>query len=786
MGRVATVYRRVTGTRPVQWWVATTTLGLSLALAACVFAVVDAVVLRAVPGDEPQRVVAIAYGTAASPNRRVSLDTEGIADLAAHSDVFDVVGWSSVMDAPTIGDSTATLASAHASPEFFAVFGVAPSLGRLPSRESVTGQSSYVVLSERVLERLFGGIDPVGSRIRLGGDSFEVKAVMPASFNMPSPLIEAWVVEGDNGAFLGRTLAAVGRLRAGFDSATGLDRIRAIRPSAGRDPDDRLIYIPSSLRDQVAGPVSRLLPPLALAIVLVVLLAGATGAVALLIRSMEEEGDVRIHLSLGASALRVVMMSMRHVAWLVSGAIVVGWAAAYWTMSTIVAMAPIDLPRVNTIAFDGRTAVFLVVAAVCCGGLMAVGPFIRAYRIVSGARVSERAPLTVGALHLLNGVQVMAAVTVAVIAASMFLTVARLGGVKLGFDPDRVYGFLITTPRFDRTQEPAERFMQAVSAMPTIESVAVGGMLSVGRLRPFMTTVAASRPNGDWIPMARIEAQGVSPAYFSTLRIPIRRGTGLDQSAVWGAACRVVVNELFATIAWPQLDPIGRQVDLGVDPSGKRTQTARLCEVVGVAGDTRSDLLSPAMPQIYFSYKQRPGLVQALIVRARSDSAPDMTAIERHARNEGLIVRTIWSGAMEPLVRRALVTPRFYFTIALSIAVVGLALAVAGVSALTAYTLSLRRREIGIRLAVGAPPRAVGLLLVRGSVLIAVIAAIVGVALATATVGSLNARFGDVAMVGMSTATATAIGAASAVVGAAVIVARRTATIDLSALLRER
>ena len=781
------VLLRPTLRRPFLPLAASLSIALSGALAACLFAVFDQAVLHVVPGPTPERIVAIAYGAASSSTFRSALSLTGISDLRSRTDTLEALGWSIRINALPLNGSSDSVNAVIVSSGFFDVFAVQPSVGALQTAVRPADDEPVVVLSMGAWQRVFGASrDAIGGAIRLGDRRYRVAAVMPAAFTVPSPTVEAWIVdERSDLARGGRNLLAVGRVREGLTAQSAGVELHQRTPTEATESGQDLEYVVASLRDQLAGPVSGTAMPLFGAVLLITLLVCANAAVMSLVRTIQGRSDLLIRISLGASlgnlSCRAVFEPLLYS---FAGAIA-GIVLTQWGTTTLRSLAPSAFPRLAVVSLDARTIAFVLGCALACGLSAMIGPLAwtrRTFREAQEASAQPRRPAL--ALHTLIATQVAVVVSTALVASAALSTVMKVSGVDLGFESRDLYALLVRTPPFDAAQTKSDALVRSLRAIPGIEAVGIGTMLSVGKVRPFHTSLAVETHDGVWKPMTQIEYQSVNESYFSTLGTRLLQGRSVTAGDMWGSPCVVVVNSLFAADAWPNQVPLGKHVDLAVNSGGVRQNTQHLCEVVGVVGNTRSDLEAPAGPQVYFSFRQRPETMQALLIRSKPGHAIPLKTIEELAVTVGLSRQQVWSGALDPLVRRAVIGPRFYATLATACFLCCIALAAAGIYGVNAYAVTLRHREFGVRLALGANRERLPLLALRGSIVASTIGCGGGMFSGYLLLASIRSSVQDLPENSWALNLTVGLAAALMILTAGFVAARRVRDIVPSELLR--
>ena len=779
------------------------TLSLGIAAVTTSVAALEAVVWRPIV-PEPHRVVHVQGREAQQDRLPVPLSLPEIEDLARHSRSFDVVA---AVDHAATGP-TAVVVGGQPTPIRLApvtagLFGLAvhggPLLGRwLDEQDAAAAGEVAAVISERLWRRLGGTADVVGTRLTWAGTrSLRVVGVAPAALDYPLGT-DIWapaarVFDGQAGRFdarqrsfpqfemLGRlrpdvTLAAVaGELAAVHD---GLDRAypRARGPL-------RLEVVP--LADVVLGDSRRWLQAIAAGAALVFLIAGVNVAALLLMRASARGGEMAIRVALGAGPARLARQTVVEAAVIAVPSVAAGLVASRLLLAVLPALAPGDIPRLDTASHGGMT--FAVAAGVAVAWVLLLGSAPAWFNARRPARIDRgfaRAPRS-RALVALTTAEVAAAVVVAVGAGLLARSVAQLQAVDLGFRPAQVHLVSLLLPDarqkdprallrlYGRLLPELEAHPDVVSAAPIHLEPGTGtiGLSAPMRFEGQSPTEAAANTWATWEP--------VMPGYFGTLGMPIVRGRAIDDRDRQGGAPVAVITESVARRYWPGVDPLGRQLKF-VDRDDWPWVT-----VVGVAGDTRyRELRRPWMtvyfPADQFFYFQADSLV------VRTTAAPGLVRTlvsERLAALEpAAAVDTV--SPLPDLLARETARPRAALAVAGAFALLSVLLAAVGVYGVLSYDVRQRRHELAVRAAVGASPGALlRAVLTRGAA-IAAVGSTVGLATGLFATRALQSLLFEVQPADPAVLATAVVGLAGVVLAATLLPARRAATADPVTALR--
>jgi putative ABC transport system permease protein len=723
-------------------------LALGIGGAVAIFAAVDAVLLRPMPFPHADRLVVPVSVNVDDGSDGGSVSFADYADWRQERDLFaEVALWRPInVDLTGHGDPERILA-AQVSAEYFPLIDVRPVAGRtLVPADHEAGAARVGVISYGLWQRRFGAAsDAVGSTIMISGLPTQVVGVLPARAVWPDtsdlflPLRPALLNEDVRTRRDNLIFNSFARLADGVPIDRASARVAEMSVAlARREPirakwTNRLV----PLREFIVEKDVRLaLFVLLGAVGSVLLIVCANVANLALVRGQARTRELAIRLALGASRARVVQQLVIESALLAAAGAGLGVAIAAGLMRALAAMAPEGTPFVETIALDARVlAVALVVTgvAVLLAGVMPalVTSGLRlTTALKDGTAGSGASARAVRMRHLLVVGEIAASVVLLVLGALLLRSFDRLVRVAPGVDVDRVLTGRISMPnaRYPTGEKVGVFFddlFGRLLANPDVASVAAAtfvpaGTGGFGLGRVFLAEGRPEPPAG-----TDVDARWtvVTPGYFETVGIPLRQGrdfTADDRERMTPVA---IVSESFVRKMFPNESPLGKRVRSWRDENLLR-------EIVGVVGDVKTDgLADTEISGVYVPYRQDPWGSMLLVVRARQgDPSALAPAMRRAVAAADPLMALARVDTMASAARASIATQRYAALLVGVLATVALVLAALGTYAVIGYVFARRRREMGIRLALGASRTNVYALVFRYGLTLTGIGVAIGVA----------------------------------------------------------
>ena len=787
-------------------------LGLGVAATTTLFAFVDAVLLRPLPYDQPDRLVMLFESNVSQDRLREGASPGNLVDWADRNDAFDAITAMLTVSATLrAGDGGTPIAGVHVTRGFFDVFRRQPRLGRtfnageyegatsITSRQPSSGEP-VIVLSHRLWQTLGGDPQLVGRKINVEGRDWHVIGVMPEDFAVPDSTATFWAPWDMRVSYRprypdgpprdARFLRVAGRMKTGLSIQGAEARMQTL--ASGLEAEHPVINAGWSVRlsplaDEIAR-TSRLELMLVFGAMFCLLLLLCANVASLAIaRGLARAREMAIRQALGARGSRVTRQLIAESVLSAIATMAIALVLTAWWVDAALSIAPAGIPRLQEVGLDARVASFAAVLALVVTAVGNAVPTLRASRTPIAGALKDGAAVSVsGSGRLRAGLvvaEIAAAVMLLVGAGLLTRTFAELQRVDVGFDTSNLL-VLRVTPDAARYRTPLQttdyyrRVIASLREVPAITSAAAVTSLPMSTIgseftRPFWPEHAG--------PERKMEAsvRMATPGYFGTLRLPVMAGREFTDRDGADAPRVVIVNQKLAKGAWSDENPIGR--NLVLDYQGG----AYPYEVVGVVRDDRHDgPRSEPVPEIYIPHAQNPYLVLNVIARTTLDPL----AVAQTARANALRVdpdQPVHSvTTMEQLLGDAVQLDRFSMLLITLFAVGGLITAAGGVYALLAYTVVQRRREIALRMAIGASPRRVARSIVTESLVLAVAGTAIGLMGAIAASRFARTMLFGVAPQDPVTLVTAVVVLLAVVVAASWLPARRAALIDPARAMR--
>ncbi len=721
-------------------------LALGIGANSAMFSVIDGVLLRPLPFPRSDRLVNVWENNFVRNLPTFPVAAANYYDWKKQNQVFSALG--------AYQGSTFNLATTDGAPEryigalcdrgFFDVLGVPPLLGRVfTGEEEPAGKNGVIVLSYGVWRQRFGA-DPnvIGQSLQMDGSSKIVIGIMPENFQYP-PLTTMWAPLGfDNQARERRDLhrlRVIARVKNGVTVERARSDFQTIGARLAKDypffNKDAGIAV-NPLLDDTVGPVRPALLMLLGAVAFVLLIACANVANLLLAKAAGRQREIAVRSSLGAGRSRIFrQMLTESLALSVTGGLT-GLLLAYAALRGLLALAPANLPRLNQVALNWRAVGFTLAVSVLTGVLFGLAPAWHASRTDlnsllkegsrgAGSRSRLRSALIVG--------QVSAALILLSGAGLLIRSFYEIEHVDAGFNPEHVMTMRLAPALYKYRGHPdlliqlARGILGGVSALPGVKSAGIatdvplaGNPIFIMRFegRPDVTPAQA--------PVANFFA--VTPGYFETMGMRIIRGRAISERDTPNAPPVVVVNQTLVDRYFPGQDAIGKRLEIGFStPPNWR-------EVVGVVADVHTAGLDQDTPvQAYVAYFQDPTTLglgpNAITVLTRTTGDPALLGpvMKSTILNVDRSQPVFAIQPMTEIIGQSVAQRRFSLVLLVFFAASALFLAALGLYGVMSYVVAQRTPEIGIRMALGARPAQVLLIVERQGMLLVLAGLAIGI-----------------------------------------------------------
>jgi putative ABC transport system permease protein len=799
--------------------VAVLALAIGIGGNTAIFSLVDGVRARALPYQEPERLVQLWGNVQRATVERRGTSYPDYADWRAQATSFEeMAAFAGVTMTLFTTEEPERVSVELVSPGYFSILSVAPAQGRTvrPEEDVVGNPADVVVLSDGLWKRRFGS-DPaiIGKRITLNTRVCTVIGIMPPGFKGLTDTAELWAPFAFTGSAQAmanrgsRGFAPVAKLKKGVSLAAAQSEMDAIArrlEAAYPQTNEKRGVEVSPLDVELVGALRPALLMLMAAVAFVLLIACANVANLLLTRSEARRREIAVRTALGAGRGRLLRQLITESCVLTFIGAAVGLLVAQASIGALLASSPVTFPSFVAPTLDLRVAAFTIGVSLACGVLVGLAPGLQAKAVDLSNTLKEAARGSGGKRsQQVRGALVIAEVSMAVVlligAGLMIRSVRNLMALDPGFNPSSVLTLRVNIPRASAPAvQPspagapstppappplvvqARSLVQRVRAVPGVVAATLSNDLPLDGSAGAVFYTAEGQPavNAQNIPRAYIHA--VSPDFFATLGIPLTQGRTFTDNELIPQATAVIVSDQVVKRFWPGQDPIGKRIKFGAVDSNNPWLS-----IVGVAGDVKYRGLpeNPTKdPDVYTPFVDR-NTVAAIGVRTAGAPTAVASAVRSAIRTADPSITVYSVRSMDELIANQTAQSRFIMWLMGAFAAIALSLAVIGIYGVMSYLVAQRTREIGVRLALGAAGGDILRLVVGNGARLIAAGIVVGVAAAFALERLVSTLLFGVTALDAAAALAVAVLATVALVACYVPALRATRVSPITALRYE-
>jgi len=715
-----------------------TTLALGIGASTAIFSMVNAIVLRPLPLNDPDRLV---WATETNPKgNAISLSWLNYLDWRERSRSLEALA-ASRDEAQTLTgtDRAQRLRARRVTSNFFKVVGVSPAIGRaFTDADDRAGGEPTVILSNEFWRTQFAA-DPsvLGRSLTLNAIPCTIIGVLPRGFQYLRPY-DVFVsvapvsgtpmlqLRGNHNGF-----NAVGRLKPGISVATAEAELQGIAADLEREYPGTNTGIRAHtelLASRLVSEIRLTLLALLGAVGFLLLIACVNVANLLIARGASRRHELAVRAALGGGRRRLVLQLLAESMLISTVGGVLGVGIAFFLMRALVAAAPDGTPRLDGVSLDGAALGFALAASTICGLVFGAFPALHA-SAADGQEALIRGRATgfsAGSHRLRRGLMVAEtalALMLLIGAGLMIRTLQRATSVEAGFRPDHLVTAQMElngaqwTPAHQRTFR--NELLERLRAVPGVTQAAITFVLPIDGSQWNSIFIVSNNPVPERAKLPSSAFTPVTPGYFETVGMRLLRGRYFDGHDSENAASVAVVNESFAKRMWPDENPIGQSLKQGW-PEDRGSWR----EVVGVVADVKFNGLTAETPlQVYLPIDQEPVRDLALVARTSDDPASLLPTVESLVHDLDRDLPLFGKRTMDQILESSMARERMSMIVFMVFAAVALALASIGLYGVVAHGVTERTHEIGVRMALGADPRHV-LSLIVGQGLVTTIAGI--------------------------------------------------------------
>jgi putative ABC transport system permease protein len=784
--------------------IAMITLALGIGANTAIFSVVNAVLLRSLSYPHAEQMVYVLEGRLSDPKFEGSISPQNFIDMRSRNHSFAYYSALSFVSFTLTGDQQPEAVNGVlASADFGSVMGLAPALGRwFTSEEDAPGKEHVALISDGLWKRRFG-TDPqvVGKSVQLNGEPYTIIGVMPPDFNFPNPNYEVWAPLALNSSKYDRThgfLQGVARVKPNVTVGQARDDLQSIEeqikrenPSWGRGLTVKVM----PLREYRFGNLDRPLLILLGAVALVLLVACVNVANLMFGRATAKWKEMAVRSALGASRWSLVRMLLVESAMLAAASGGLGLLLANYGIDALVALNPSALPTPEKISLDGYVIAFTFLISLLTVAFFGLAPALQVTKtdLTQALRENSRSATGARRMKLMRGALVVGEISLSLVllasAGLLLESLWRLLSVSPGFRAENVVTCRIDLPPTKYTEDKTQAdffrgVLREARAIPGVEAASVVTSLPFSGSRSTSTFNIDGRPSeSENEPSA--DRHQVAPGYFAAMGVALLAGRDFTDADDMDHPGVVIINEAAAKRFWPNENPLGQRLTIGMSQEIKLYGKPVSREIVGVVGNVKHEQLKDDFqPEMYIPVWNLPAQNMMLIVRANAPAESLINSMRQAVQSIDPDQPIRRAQTLQAAIAKTVAPLRFVAALLALFAGLALTLAIIGIYGVMSYAVAQRTQEIGIRMALGAQSNDVLKLVMGHGVTLTLVGISLGLACALVLTRVMASLLFEVRPTDLTTFAVVSISQAVIALVACYLPARRATKVDPLVALR--